>query len=126
MSSAGSSGYGQGGYGGNSKPHYGSGPVPSNTQSAATCSISELNPYISKWTIKARVTSKGSLRTWSNARGEGKLFSIDLLDATGGEMRATMFNDVADKFIDVFQEGQVRLNFANVCVVQYGLMVYFK
>jgi hypothetical protein len=31
-------------------------------------------------TIKARVTSKGDIRTWNNARGEGKLFSVDFLD----------------------------------------------
>lgn len=26
------------------------------------------------------VTAKSPIRTWSNARGEGKLFSVDLLD----------------------------------------------
>ena len=36
--------------------------------------------WVCSWTIKARVTSKGDIRTWKNARGEGKLFSCDLLD----------------------------------------------
>eukprot|EP00954_Amorphochlora_amoebiformis_P004281 334276-Amorphochlora_amoeboformis.AAC.1 len=42
--------------------------------------ISTLNPYQNKWVIKARVTHKGTMRTWNNSRGEGKLFSVELLD----------------------------------------------
>jgi hypothetical protein len=54
--------------------------------------IASLHPYHSKWTIKARVTAKGDKRTWSNAKGEGSLFSVDLLDAQGGQIKATMFS----------------------------------
>ena len=36
-----------------------------------------------RWTIKARVTSKSQIRKWSNAKGEGHLFSIDLMDSSG-------------------------------------------
>eukprot|EP00976_Prorocentrum_cordatum_P059823 1175662-Prorocentrum_minimum.AAC.1 len=42
--------------------------------------IAQLNPYQNRWTIKARITSKGELRHWQNARGEGKVFSFDLID----------------------------------------------
>uniref|UniRef100_A0AAQ4QM76 Replication protein A subunit n=1 Tax=Gasterosteus aculeatus aculeatus TaxID=481459 RepID=A0AAQ4QM76_GASAC len=42
--------------------------------------IASLNPYQSKWTIRARVTNKTSIRTWSNSRGDGKLFSMEILD----------------------------------------------
>jgi replication factor A1 len=69
--------------------------------------ISSLNPYRNRWTIKARVTAKGDMRTWTNAKGEGKLFSVDLLDNQGGQIRATMFNDVADKFYPIFQADKV-------------------
>ncbi|KAI8504968.1 60S acidic ribosomal protein P1 [Branchiostoma belcheri] len=68
--------------------------------------IAGLNPYQNRWTIRARVTNKGSIRTWSNARGEGKLFSMDLLDESG-EIRATAFNDQCDKFYDLIEIGKV-------------------
>ncbi|XP_035689920.1 replication protein A 70 kDa DNA-binding subunit-like isoform X1 [Branchiostoma floridae] len=68
--------------------------------------IAGLNPYQNRWTIRARVTNKGSIRTWNNARGEGKLFSMDLLDESG-EIRATAFNDQCDKFYDLIEIGKV-------------------
>eukprot|EP00887_Chlorella_sp_A99_P004696 scaffold4.g4696.t1 len=48
-----------------------------------------------RWTIKARVTNKSDVRRYSNARGEGRFFSFDLLDAGGGEIRAVAWNDQA-------------------------------
>jgi len=42
--------------------------------------ISSLSPYQSKWPIRARAASKPSIRTWSNSRGEGRIFSVDLVD----------------------------------------------
>ncbi|XP_047474800.1 replication protein A 70 kDa DNA-binding subunit-like isoform X1 [Penaeus chinensis] len=68
--------------------------------------ISLLTPYQNKWTIRARVTHKSDLRTWSNSRGEGKLFSMDLLDESG-EIRATAFNEQVDKFMDMMEINKV-------------------
>ncbi|ORY11822.1 hypothetical protein BCR34DRAFT_564723 [Clohesyomyces aquaticus] len=68
--------------------------------------IESLSPYAHKWTIRARCTHKGEIKTWHNTKGEGKLFSVNLLDDTG-EIRATGFNDTCDRLYDVFQEGTV-------------------
>ncbi|CAK4626418.1 hypothetical protein LEN26_007195 [Aphanomyces euteiches] len=63
--------------------------------------IASLNPYSGgRWTIKARVTARSPVKNWTNARGQGKLCSVDLLDAKGGEIRATLFNDAVDAFYD--------------------------
>ncbi|XP_076272924.1 replication protein A 70 isoform X2 [Rhynchophorus ferrugineus] len=61
--------------------------------------ISSLNPYNNKWIIKARVMNKTPIKTWSNSKGEGKLFSMDLIDESG-EIRLTGFRDLVDKFYD--------------------------
>lgn len=68
--------------------------------------IANLNPYQNKWSIKARVTNKSPIRKWSNAKGEGKVFSVDLLDATG-EIKASGFTDTCDKFYDMIQVDNV-------------------
>ncbi|KAI0851242.1 replication factor-a protein [Daldinia vernicosa] len=68
--------------------------------------IEALSPYAHKWTIKARVTQKSDIKTWHKASGEGKLFSVNLLDQSG-EIKATAFNEQCDQFYDLLQEGQV-------------------
>ncbi|KAH7889519.1 hypothetical protein F5I97DRAFT_1995013 [Phlebopus sp. FC_14] len=68
--------------------------------------IEGLSPYQNNWTIKARVTQKSDIRTWSNQRGEGKLFNVTLMDETG-EIRATGFNAVVDELYDKLEEGKV-------------------
>lgn len=68
--------------------------------------IEQLSPYQNVWTIKARVSYKGDIKTWHNQRGEGKLFNVNFLD-TSGEIRATAFNDQAVKYNELLQEGKV-------------------
>ena len=82
---------------------------PQNPQSAAHANvypIEALSPYAHKWTIKARVTNKSAIKTWHNKNGEGKLFSVNLLDESG-EIKATGFNDQCEALHDIFQEGGV-------------------
>ncbi|XP_058070460.1 replication protein A 70 kDa DNA-binding subunit B [Magnolia sinica] len=66
-----------------------------------------LNPYQGSWTIKVRVTSKGNLRTYKNARGEGQVFNVELTDEDGTQIQATMFNGAATKFYPKFELGKV-------------------
>ncbi|KAJ8924906.1 hypothetical protein NQ315_001063 [Exocentrus adspersus] len=68
--------------------------------------ISSLTPYHNKWVIKARVMNKSAIRTWSNSKGEGKLFSMELVDESG-EIRCTGFRDAVDKYYDYVQVDKV-------------------
>ncbi|XP_063992833.1 replication protein A 70 kDa DNA-binding subunit [Diachasmimorpha longicaudata] len=72
----------------------------------ATTPIGALSPYQNRWVIKARVSSKSAIRTWSNSRGEGKLFNMDLLDESG-DIRCTAFREAVDKFYDMIEVGKV-------------------
>ncbi|KAI9592047.1 hypothetical protein BDF19DRAFT_452987 [Syncephalis fuscata] len=68
--------------------------------------ISSVNPYQNRWTIRARVLTKSDIRTWKNARGEGKLFNVTFLDDSG-EIRATAFRDQVDQFYPMLEENKV-------------------
>ncbi|GMP30752.1 hypothetical protein CsSME_00005273 [Camellia sinensis var. sinensis] len=43
-----------------------------NEAPARIIPIAALNPYQGRWAIKARVTAKGEIRRYNNARGDGK------------------------------------------------------
>lgn len=91
-------------------PVYGNrGPIVKNEAPARIIPIAALNPYQGRWTIKARITSKSEVRRFHNAKGEGKVCSFDMLDADGGEIRATCFNNVVEQFYDRVEVGKVYL-----------------
>ncbi|CAN8268437.1 unnamed protein product [Cochlearia groenlandica] len=83
------------------------GPIMKNEAPARIIPITALNPYQGRWAIKARVTAKGDIRRYNNSKGDGKVFSFDLLDSDGGEIRVTCFNAVVDRFYDVIEVGKV-------------------
>jgi replication factor A1 len=81
--------------------------------------ISGLNMYSNHWTIRAKVLDKSNIKTWSNAKGEGSLFSMELLDSSG-DVRCTFFKEGVDKFYNFLEVGRVytfsggRLKVANM------------
>jgi replication factor A1 len=56
-------------------------------------SLKKIKAGLKNWKIKVRVTTKGDVRTWNNARGSGCLASVDLVDEAKTEMRATLFKE---------------------------------
>ncbi|KAL0994830.1 hypothetical protein UPYG_G00127700 [Umbra pygmaea] len=81
-------------------------PMTPRGSPAKVVPIAYLNPYRTKWTIRVRVTKKSSIRTWTNSRGEGRLFSFDALDHSD-EIRVTVFNKEVDKFFSLLETGKV-------------------
>eukprot|EP00438_Fugacium_kawagutii_P001245 Skav223441 [mRNA] locus=scaffold350:694905:703551:+ [translate_table: standard] len=71
--------------------------------------IRELSTYQgTKWTIKGRVTMRAPMREFKARNGgEGKVFHVELLDAEGGEIRASFFNEAAEKLHSVMEVGKV-------------------
>eukprot|EP00047_Mylnosiga_fluctuans_P003845 m.231293 g.231293 ORF g.231293 m.231293 type:complete len:640 (+) comp12192_c0_seq1:30-1949(+) len=67
--------------------------------------IQSLSPYNKKWCIRARITNKGPVREYSNARGSGKVFSIDMIDESD-EIRGTAFGEVAVRLAAELQLGK--------------------
>jgi replication factor A1 len=83
-----------------------SAPVAGNNQSNLI-PINALNPYSNRWSFKARITNKGDKRSWNNAKGSGTLFSIDVLDKEGSDIKGTFFKDACEKFYPLLQQGHV-------------------
>uniref|UniRef100_A0A7S4V9D6 Replication protein A subunit n=1 Tax=Alexandrium monilatum TaxID=311494 RepID=A0A7S4V9D6_9DINO len=67
--------------------------------------IREVTTYQKNWTIRGRVTNKTPIRTFGKASG-GKVFSVDILDESAVEIRASFFNQAADASYDKLQKGQ--------------------
>mmetsp|Transcript_2506 Transcript_2506/g.3924 ORF Transcript_2506/g.3924 Transcript_2506/m.3924 type:complete len:629 (+) Transcript_2506:129-2015(+) len=106
---------GMGMSGGSSNP-----VIRTNASSQSFTPISGLNMYSNRWVIRAKITNKSEIRTWSNAKGEGSLFSVVVLDSSGTDVKCTFFKEAVDKFYNLLEEGRVytfsggRLKVANM------------
>jgi replication factor A1 len=65
-----------------------------------------LNTFTQDWSLKAQVVKKYDFKHYKNARGEGHFLKIELMDESNCQIEATMFNDAANKLVDVFQTGK--------------------
>ena len=83
------------------------GPVRYLQPSEVITPMSQLTIYTQKWTIKARVSNKSEMRTFRNAKGEGQLMTVDIVDNQQTEMRSTFFGLAAQKFHPILQIGKV-------------------
>lgn len=84
-----------------------SGPVRYMQPVEQVLPMSQLTIYTQKWTIRARVATKSDMRTFRNAKGEGQLMTVDLVDSEQSEMRATFFGSAAQKFFPILTVGKV-------------------
>jgi len=108
--SGGSNPYGRASASASQQQHQHQAPIqrvqPQNMPNAGITAIAALNMYNNRWTIQARVTVKSDVRTWSNSKGEGSLFSVELLDSTQ-DIRATFFKEAVDRFYNMLETGKV-------------------
>ena len=99
-------------------PNQGSGYNPGAPQSTSSrpmarapdvgyTPIMALNPYQNRWKLKARVANKAPIKEWSNARGQGKLFSMELVDSSGDDIRCTFFKEAVDAYYTRLEKGKV-------------------
>ena len=86
-------------------------PVAGAATGEAIVPIKSLHPYQNVWTIRARVTNKSPMKEFARKTGGGvgKLFSVELIDEGGDEIRATAFTEVADKLYGILEVGRVYL-----------------
>lgn len=55
------------------------------------------------------MTKKYDLREWKNAKGNGNLLNVELMDKDGTLIQATFFNDAAEKFSKELTENKIYL-----------------
>lgn len=93
---------------GNTIPDFAARTPNSNRSSNTfqTIGIADLTPYIGKWVVKGRVTSKSAIREYNNAKGGGKLFNFTLADKTG-EIKVTAFNTDCERVYPYVEQNKV-------------------
>jgi replication factor A1 len=79
---------------------------PTGNRANPVYPIAALTPYQNNWRIKARVVQKSDIRHYSNQRGEGRFFSVTLMDDSG-EIKGTAWNAVVDDLFEKLQENRV-------------------
>lgn len=90
-------------------PQYRStGPVAHRTDGQYV-PIRTLTAFLGRWMVKGRFVNVGEPRPYTNQRGEGRIWNLDLVDSKDdcGTIRCTMFNKAINKFLPVIKEGEI-------------------
>jgi hypothetical protein len=66
--------------------------------------ISTLEMFKGNQAIRARVTAKSPVRSFTTPKGTGSVFSVDLEDVSEKTVRATLFNDEAEIYHEMLKE----------------------
>lgn len=69
--------------------------------------IAALHPYDDQWVIKAKVSRKYPLRSFTRNGNDNKVMTIELIDDQGSQIQATFWRQAVDKYADVILEGKV-------------------
>ncbi len=67
--------------------------------------ITDLNPYMGRWTIKGRVVSKKAPRTIQTKNGAKKVFDCNVMDESC-DIKITFWDSLCDKFHDSLEVGK--------------------
>lgn len=81
--------------------------VPGVVNSRRSQPIASLNPYQPQWTIKAKLAVKGNTRTYRNAKGEGKVLTVELVDSEGTAIQATLWREAVERYENVLEVGKL-------------------
>lgn len=71
-------------------------PSPQYAPSENISPIKSLNTFQNNWTIKGRVTNKRKMHKYNMAKHNGQVFSFDIIDEEGCEIRITSFDEIAN------------------------------
>ncbi|XP_057840064.1 replication protein A 70 kDa DNA-binding subunit A-like [Cryptomeria japonica] len=80
-------------------------PCPQNAPSENISPIKNLNPYQNNWTIKGHVTNKRNMHQYNTPKCNGQVFSFDIIDEEGCEIRITSFDEIAELHYHQVEKG---------------------
>ena len=85
-------------------------PAPADAEEASETEeftpVAEVSLYKKLRALRVRVLERPPVRSWSNSKGTGKLFSVLLCDESG-RIRLTGFNEQVDVFYSLLRPGKV-------------------
>ena len=56
-----------------------------------------------------KIIRKHEIKKFTNAKGNGEILNVDLIDASNTEMRACFFNEAVQKFGSILHERKIYL-----------------